>query len=324
MKKLLLGFTAAALTAIIWASPVFATDEPDTVSLDDILVIEDVISTGDAIVFVPYTISFTTVPEANINLTFIFTMLSPDATEQIGHVTAFPFQNGGYGGGLVGFYYEDGVTTGSAYTFRVQENPSYYSSPVYWDFNITEANYSDDADTSIAVRSKILTVATALQSEWSIELLTTDDNGQTILSDYGQIYFGTAIPGLPLMCSSLYDVQVRSPDYERRSWDFTIANAMRTKYNGTFIGDFFTGFAGMAGTEDHLAALDVAAILSFVVVVIIAIKWGKGNIFSGLMTGYAFLLLFMLYGSVSMVLVGAIAFFVGPVAGGVILFLNRG
>lgn len=324
MKKLLWGIMVAIVAMLIWSVPVLAIDEPSGVSLEDIMVVEDVINDGDAVAFVPYTVSFGTEPDENIDLTFIFTMLSPDTTQQLGQVTAFPFQNGGYGSGLVSFYYEDGLVTGTAYTFRVQENPTYYPSPAYWDFNISEANYSTASDTDAAVRSWILSVATALQAEWSIELLTNDDNGQIILSAYGQIYFGTAVPGLPLMASSLYDVQIRNPSYEKRSWDYTIAESMRTKYSGTFIGDFMTGFAGMAGTSDSNAALDVASVIAFVVLTILSIKFGKGNIFSGLMNGYAFLMLLMLVGAFSMILTGAIAFFVGPVAGGTILFLNRG
>ena len=303
------------------ASPALAIDEPDSVKLSDITVFQDLIVTGDFLAVVPYAIPFGTLPDERIDESFIFSIRSANATEELGSVLAYPGYTLGYGDGTVSFYIEDGMTWDEAYVFRVMQNPAVYDTPEYWDFEIGVENYSADTDQELALRAKVIDIATNLSISFSTELLGTSE-GATVLSTYGEVYFQYAIPGLPDMCPQLYSLQVRSPDYTKRSWDTTFAENMLDVYAGNdFIEDFMTGSAGMFSV-DTPTAMNVMSIIMFVVLMLAAAWKMKANTTSAFVDGYALLIVLMLNGFFSMILCGFIAF-ISVVIGGVILFINR-
>lgn len=319
MKKRLFRFTILILILLTFTTPVYAMDEPDSVNLSNIEVFHDLIKTDDFLAIAPYSVPFTTLPDDGIDETFIFSLLDEDGDE-LGSVTAYPYNDLGYGSGIVSFYLESGTTWESAYTFRVRENPAFYPSAQHWDFTIGPSNYSSASDQSDALRTKLITVSQALGTEWTVELLTSSE-GVSYLSTYGESYFLNAIPGLATMCPRIFYTQVRSPDYSTRSWDYSFANTLATRYDDTFIENFMTGFAGLF-TVNTSAAMNVASMIMFVILILIATKYFKGTTYSAILDGYALLLLLMLNGMISMIIVGFIAF-LGIMAGGVVLLLNR-
>lgn len=325
MKKtiiaVIVSFMAAAMAAVVNIQPVYAMDEPESVSLYDIMIFQDLLYEDDFTAIVPYDIQFETTPDDDINQTFIFTIHSTDNTTELGAVIAYPRYYGGYGKGVVTFYIQTGMTWGSPYIFRVQENPTYYPSPQKWDFTIGTNQYSTDTDQSQGLRAKVLDSAVELSTEWGVDLLTLGDSGQTVLSTYGELYYLTAIPGLQTMCPELFSVQIVTPDYTKRSWSYTLADALRTKYAGTFIEDFMTGYAGLFSMETN-TAMDLTSIIVFVLVIIISVTKFRASLLAAFTDGYTVLLLLMLQGFVSMIIVGFIAF-LSAMLGGIILFFNR-
>lgn len=324
MKKTIRFFSLLGLVAILFAvsaTPAFAMDEPDSVSLYDITIYGNLIVTGDLLAIVPYDIPFTTTPDDALSETFLFRMLSPDGSETIGSKLAYPYQEDGYGTGIVSFYIQSGTTWDEAYIFRVDENPAFYADPQHWDFTVGPSNYTSLAfDHADILRADIIDIATILSNDYNQELLTTNE-GAVTLSTYGEIYFLNAVPGLAVMCPELLSLQLRSPTYTERSWDHTVADALTTKYSGTFIGDFMTGYAGLFSLNTN-NAMNSLSIFLFVAMILISTWKFKGTTLSGFMDGYALLICLMLNGFFSMILTGFIAFIVATV-GGVILFLNR-
>jgi len=321
MKRMLSALAVCLMLILAVARPALAMDEPDSVLLHDIEVFHDLIVEGDFLVVVPYDIPFTTQPDNDIDETFIFTMVSNNSTAIIGTISAYPRYNGGYGQGVVSFYFSANVTLDQPYKFRVQENPSYYPTPEYWEFIIGESNYATEDNQDEALRAKILDIAGALSTEWEVDLLTTSDAGQTVFTTYGELYFLNAVPGVQAMCPNLFAVQLESPTYTKRSWSLAIAEALRTKYNGTIIADFMTGFAGMVSV-DTPSAMNVMSILLFAALIIVAMWKFKATTISAFQDGYSLLLLLMLDSFFSMIIAGMMAF-LALVLGGVILFLNR-
>ncbi len=317
------AFIAILITMIILPIsmvPVIAMDEPETVMLHDISVYEDLITDGDMLFLVPYYIPFTYLPDTSIKDAYLFRMLSANGTTEIGANVPYPWHNLGYGSGVAQFYLESGGVWDEAYLFRVQQNPAFYDTPDYWDFTIGPVNYSLAPDHSVALKAAIVDIATDLSTEFDVELLQTNE-GIITLSTYGEIYFLNAIPSLSSMCPSLFSLQVRSPTYTRRSWDTAVATALETKYQGTFIYDFMTGFAGLSSTDTSTTA-NFLSIILFALVVFVSVKWFKGNTVSGFLDGYTILLCLMLNGFFSMIGAGFIAF-ASVVVGGIILFINR-
>lgn len=309
------------VSLIIYCDPVRAMDEPLTVTLSDIEIYQDVLTTGDFLAIVPYDIPFTTQPDDDINLTFIFIMRNTSNNETLGITTAYPRYNGGYGKGIVSFYFESGITWGQSYIFRVQENSAYYPASLYWDFPVGLSSYSTESDPGDALRAKILDQAQVLSNEWDVDLLSTSDVGQVVLSTYGELYFLHAVPGIQVMSQELFSVQITAPEYTKRNWSTALNDAMRTKYDGTIIGDFMTGYAGMFSVSTP-SAMNVLSILLFAAMVIIATWKFKATTLSAFIDAYDLLILLMLDGFFSMILTGLFAF-LSAVVGGVILFLNR-
>lgn len=308
------------LMVLLNATPVYAMDEPDSVSLHDIEIFEDLLVTGDFMAVVPYETPFTTQPDDNIDETFTFRLMSTDGATELGRVLATPAYTGGYGSGIVSFYFESGMTWDSAYIFRVQENPAFYPSPQYWDFVIGVSNYSTSSDQSAALKAKIIDTAEYLGPEFSEDLLTTSEAGTTVLSTAGELYYLQAIPALQSMCPELFSVQLENPDYTKRTWSYTIATTLQTKYAGTFIEDFMTGYAGLFSMQTS-SAMNFISVILFIVLILVSTWKFKATMLAGFVDGYALLLLLMLNGFFSMIWAGFMAF-ISVLIGGVVLFLR--
>ena len=74
---------AVSLLSVI-ASPALAIDEPDSVQLSDITVFQDLIVTDDFLAVVPYAIPFGTLPDERIDESFVFSIMSANAAEELG------------------------------------------------------------------------------------------------------------------------------------------------------------------------------------------------------------------------------------------------
>lgn len=320
-KLLISVFVFILLAVLIPAQVAYAADDPDDVSLDNIIIFNSLIVEDDFLAYVPYTISFTEPPDEGIDKTFIFRMISENGTTEYGVNIATAQYNSGYGSGIVSFYIDTGMSFTEDYIFRVQENPAYYDEPQYWDFQINDSNFSTATDQEAALRAKIIDSATSLSIEYEVSLLSRSEAGQTVLSTYGELYFLEAIPGLQVMCNSIFELKTEDPDFTKRTWSTTFADALKTKYEDTFIEDFMTGFAGLFSIETSPAMNFLSAIL-FIALIFLSVWKFKGTTTSALLDGYALLELLMLMGFFSMIWAGFIAFISSGI-GGAILFFKR-
>jgi hypothetical protein len=321
MKALFLIVALLITVTIALPMPVQAMDEPNSVSLYDIEIFNSLAVANDFLAIVPYHIPFTTIPTNAIDQTFLFQIISPDGATINGTSLAYPRYTGGYGYGIVSFYFSSGMTWGNAYIFRVQENPAYYSSPQYWDFAVGLSQYSTDTDQAGALRAKIIDSAKELTTLWTVDLLTTSDAGGTILSTYGELYYGGAVPGLTTFCPALFSVQVRTVTYTKRSWTYALADSMQTKYAGTIIESFMTGYAGLFSMQTS-SAMTFLSVIFFILIILLAVWKFRATMLSAFIDGYAFLLFMMLIGAFNMIYAGLVAF-LAAMMGGIILFLNR-
>lgn len=321
MKKLCKLFivTFIVISAFPAASVYAADEQPNTVSLYDIEIFNSLIVDDDFLAVVPYQISFDTEPSIGIDETYLFRILSPGGSEELGVTTASALFNDGYGLGMVSFYFDSGMTANTSYIFRVQQNPAYYPEPDYWDFSVSESNYSQSDDQAAALKAKIIDASSALSVEFGVSLLTTAESGDTVLSSYGELYYLNAIPGLQYMCPALFSVQLVNPDFTKRSWSYTFANSLQTKYAGTFIEDFMTGFGGLF-LIDTYPAMNALSMFIFLLVIIISVWKFKATVLSAILDGYCLLLCLMLMGFFSMIWAGFMAFIAVFIGGGILLF----
>jgi len=323
--KRLVSATLLSLMALLGiTAPAMAIDEPLTVSLNSIEIFTGLLTNGDILAVVPYTISYTVEPTENINETFIFRIIDTDNVTELGTALAYPYDNGGYGSGVVSFYFADNttVTWGESYIFRVQQNPTLYPLAQYWDFTVSASAYSEAADQALALKAKIIDSATFLTTEYGVALLTQSEAGSTILSSTGELYYLNAIPGLQQMAPSLFSVQLEDPDWSKRTWSTTFADALLTKYAAyPLIADFMTGFAGLWGTGTSATMTTLSIFMMLGLIGLSVLKF-NGTMLSATTDGYTLLLLLMLTGFFPMVAAGGIAF-ASVFVGGLILFFNR-
>lgn len=315
-------------------------DDPSGVSLYNEAVYRHLLEDDDFLFIVPYTLTYGSTPDTKIDDAFLFQLYDTDNTTLLGTVTAYPYFTNGYGEGMIAFYFDadSDLVWEESYIIRVQENPSQFETPTYWDFPLSAADYTS-ADTQytnqVALNATIQGIATNLSITWDMDLLSQTEGG-IVLSSYGENYFRNAVPRLQEMCPTLFSVQVEEPDFSERDWDYTIADAMLTRYNGTFIGDSMTGFAGLFGS-DTTPTWNMLSIIMFAILICVEMAWtrkrreGKfifsskpfaANIWAASVDGFALLIYFTLLGMFSMVLNGLISFLCAVVAG-LVLFLNR-
>ncbi len=321
VRNIILALLMALLVTTGLAMPVKAIAEPTTVSLTDIEIFQDLLVTDDFLAIVPYEIAYTTNPSEKADETFIFRLLSPDGTTENGTALATTLYNSGYGHGIVSFYFASGMVWDSSYIFRVQQNPAIYPLAQYWDFVVGPSNYSTATDEAAALKAKILDTASLLTPEFLVALTETSESGSIVLSSYGELYYLDAIPGLQQLCPDLFSVRLESPSYTKRTWSTTVADALKTKYAGTFIEDFMTGSGGLFSMAPS-AAMTTLSILMGIVLIFISVWKFKASMLAACTDGYTVLLLLMLMGFFPMVAAGGLAF-ASVFMGGVILFLNK-
>lgn len=316
----------AVITVLMATAPAYAADEdPDSVSLYDIKVYRHLNQDDDWLAVVPYSIPYTVEPDDSIDKTFIFRLIDSDGVTELGSVLAFPYINGGYGDGVVSFYFgpDDAPTWDTEYTIRVDENPSAFETPLTWSFTVSSSAYStyDTQEGNRALlQANIIAICRDLEISWSIELLG-ESEVSTVLNEYGEAYFRNSIIGLQAMCPSLFSVEITPVTPERRSWDYTFAEAFATKYAGTFWANAMTGFAGLFNVDSSPAA-SIVSLLLVVVIMGFSQRKLKATGSSALLNGFASAGLFTCLGTFSFTLHGFISF-MAAVISGMVLFLNR-
>lgn len=318
---------AAAILMILFfaATPALAdTADPDDVNMEDIEVYTYIYEEGDFIVIAPYTISYPTPPSVGIDDTFIFRLISDNGTE-LGAVLAYPYANDGYGDGIVSFYFstDNAPEWEGSYHIRIEENPSAFDTPTYWDFPINSSAYSSfttQEQNREALRLKIIDLAESFSTSWGIDLTDTTDTG-TVLSSYGESYFRLSIWGLQNLCPALFYTQASDPDYTKRSWSTAFAESLANTFQETdFVWDAMTGFAGLWGMETR-TALGFVVLIIAVLLFLLDLKVQPRAMMAWL--DVALVLNFgMLMGWFSPIL-NAIAAFLISMTGAMVLWLNR-
>ena len=312
------------LLALLLAVPVLAMEEPTDVDISLPMVFQDLIVTNDFLVVAPYEVNFAGTQEEPINKTFLFKLIDTNGITELGSILAYPYYEGGYGPGVISFYFDEAPASGweEPYIIRVEENPAYYPSPQTWSFPLSSADYTqiDGQDENRALlKSKILNICTDLDLVYTYALKAEEDTG-TYLSSYGESYFRGAIRGLQNMCPELFVVQIRQADYAKRSWTTTFADSFKTQYAGTWVAEGMTGFSGIFDTETQTAWGFV--ILALCVVVLGLNYRSTKQIMPGFLDIFAVLIMGTLLGGFSFILLGLLTF--GCVfVGGMVLFLNR-
>jgi hypothetical protein len=311
---------------MLYPAPAYAvTALPDsTPTLHDMKVYRNLLVDDDFLLVVPYTMPYATPPDLGIDKTFIFRLFDVAGTTELGSILAFPYNDDGYGEGIVSFYFDDTAAPvwGANYVLRIDCNPAEFAAPTVWSFVLDSPAYSsfDDHDDNIEeLRLDILEMGETLSGSWPVDLTEETDSG-TVLSTYGERYFRRAIKSVQAMCPELFYVQVSNPDYTKRSWDTIFADALANTFSGTFVWDAMTGFAGLWTMQTRTAMGYVAMVVGLIFMAISVSQFQQVQ--QGFLDFALVLTYFTLAGGFSPVLHAIIAF-LSVFLGGMVWFLNR-
>ena len=221
------GFRVAAATIIVIIStfltviPVSAVDPavPSPFSIGTPQVFKNIFETNDYMLVFPYDISYATAqPVTPASSLFIYRLMSGDGLTAIGSAVPYPYNNSGYGQGMVSIYFPASTapTWGSPYIIRIDGNPLYWITPPSVTHTLSPTEYcagTTQSENRLALSTFILNEAALLEVNWGVKLYDTNGTGGISLTSTGQTYFTTTIPGLGTACASIMAVSQSQPEY---------------------------------------------------------------------------------------------------------------
>jgi hypothetical protein len=283
MKKRILSLVGI-LAALFIATPVYATDAPDSApSISDIKANVYLIENGDVLIYGLINIPYTTLPDDNAGKTYNIRLIGTDNVTQLGAVAPYPYSSfdKGYNLGVFAFYFsaDDALTIDQAYIIRISQSPAFFDSPQSWDYIMplsawTESTTQDDNQTELTLN--IISIAEELETYHDVTLLEDSVGGTVLSSPAGETYFRGAIYGIQAMAPDLFLVQSLSWDTTDRAWTTAQFDAYAATYNGTFIGTATDNTSATFGidTGTMMAGLFLLPI-TLGAIIVSQIKWKK-------------------------------------------------
>ena len=213
--KVLAALLPLVFMAILTVPVLAAISQPTDLDIQDAVVYENALESGDQCWFITYFIDFTTLPDENVDDLFIFRLLDTDDSE-ITATVAYPYYSQGYELGVVCFYLEasEAPTWQSDLTVEIYGNPL-----VDWDgdpptTSTTGITWNTGATSDIQelIGAEIINLATELEQAWSVEMVESS-GGITALSEAGSSYFLRVVPNLADIAPFVLGQYVFYPDY---------------------------------------------------------------------------------------------------------------
>lgn len=269
-KYVLIGVAAFMLTsAVAWAAPA----DPDSISNNSGKVFEGVFEDNDMLFILESDIAYASEPDEDPEDAFQMLVKNATETELFASRGARRYQ-----WAFNSIYFDadtvtsENLTSGSAYRLVVTGNPAMFPSIVEGTNKATLTLSASDwisTDVLEELEDYLLQIATNMENEETLDLLTTDFEGNPILNSSGIAIFVDAIPGLNNVLSSFFSVSNSQAVFESASANAsaevssTLATRLGTSLESSFegIGDFF-GISGeaTAGLWILLFALTVGSI----------------------------------------------------------------
>lgn len=231
-----LPILVAILATLNFVSPVAAdVEQPTSLEIKEVCAYENTREDGDQFYLVKYYIVINST--YNADQLFIFRLFDEDGTE-LSHATPYPYNDQGYGYGVVAFYLDadDAPDWGSGVYVMALGNPliSWNGTAPGTTTSIIEWNTGLQSDMQVAASGKILELASELTISWGVSMTTTTQ-GVTVLTDVGAIYFTNTVPYLAEVapyCLGQYEFEPDYPIDEKPASD-SYADWLKTSVEGT-------------------------------------------------------------------------------------------
>lgn len=209
-----LSSVIAIVAVLVFATPVLASvPQPTVLEIQSIDAYQNTKEDGDQLYIVRYYIAINST--YNAQQLFIFRLFDKDDKE-VGYTRPYPYNNNGFGMGVVAFYVEaaEAPDWQSGVYVKVVGNPL-----VDWDgatpsasSSIITWNTGTQAQMRVAASGKILEHASRLTIYWGTPMTTTVQ-GMTVLTDYAANYFLNVVPYLSTVAPYCLGQYTFTPDY---------------------------------------------------------------------------------------------------------------
>lgn len=227
---------------LLWVGYVGATANPDSISVGDVFVFEDVLEAGDSLTFMRYDVAYASQPDEDSEDTFQMAIYDTDGTTLL-----FVRPLNYYQHNIISIYLsasENTLVTGGAYYVRVMGSPAIFTliENVTMDTRVLAPGDYYEAD---LLGGMMISQAEILEVDWAITLVSEDK-----LNSTGSYYFDKAIPGLASMAPEIFSTSTVGFTYEPTTYNQTGLN--KTLQNlPVSLNNATTGLDEMFGVTNH-------------------------------------------------------------------------
>lgn len=240
--KLTLLIMIVAGLIIGFATPVFAIDDPDTMTLNAVWVYQNCMEDDDWLVLVDYTLDYTLAnPDENVTEAFFVRLM--DGTDELGSTSPYAYYDDGYDRGVVAIYFTAAEASGlvwedPGYSIQLVGNPllTWAPGPDPPTTSLTPFDLWQDwpmETTQTALSARILWLADQLELTWGVDLIESTASGSYLTTTYGEAYFTNVVPNLNLMAPYAFSGSMIQPDFEQKEFTQDYAADLEADVAGT-------------------------------------------------------------------------------------------
>lgn len=237
---LLLG----VLAILLLATPVFAINQPDDLSLEGVWVYQNCREEGDQLYLVLYLIDYSGTGEPSYGADETYMVRLMDGDDTLKYTYPVAYHNDGYDMGVAALYFSaseapdwEGLYTMELIGNPFQDWPGGVPMDTTSTFDLWQDNEISISKTIIA--SRIIWLANELEDDWGEDMVTQSDEGEDVLTSYAAGYFVNVIPYFSDVAPTIYSTteylpsEVVEPDIPPDTAPTDYADALEDLILGT-------------------------------------------------------------------------------------------
>jgi len=279
MRRLIIkvAVICSVILSVVWPTTAFATANPDSApTITNAYVYRNLVETGDSLYLIYATIPYAAQPATDVTHAYFWSLIDTDGTTVLGSTVGVNFHENGYNENVWSMYFAaaDGLTWGTLYTLRLNQNPSEFPVPLSWNFAINATIYyaiSDHATNQTTLAARIIAIAEDLQDLWgtsSTNPLIQEMETKTVLTRAGEQLFRGAIYGVQAMAPAAFELSYTALSLADRTWSDNYTTALQNQWAGTWVETAQQGQEALFGTGYDLAGMIFVLVLMIAAVIV--------------------------------------------------------
>jgi len=265
------------------ASPAYAIANPDSISVWQPKVYENIWETGDMLFVAEYDVEYASEPDESASTAFLVQLFDTDGTTLL-----LSRQLNYYQHNLISLYADADTVTSlglaweDSYKVAITGNPALFGTIAEGTNKVTTTLSASDYNADGTLTSKVLLknhcidIAEALENDWAVTLISTTNSGEQVLNSTGATVFLDAIPNLGTPLPDLFRLSESVPtvDTNVATANYSVSSRIDARL-GTSISNSLSGIGTFLGIGDNSAAGLWAIITILVIASIVFLNTGN-------------------------------------------------